>query len=448
MKYVVIGGDAAGMSAASRLKRREPDADVVVYERTGDVSYSACGMPYNIADKDRPIASLVVRSADAFRNAQGIDLHTGHKIEKIDKAAKKIYGKTDAGDDFESSYDKLLIATGASAIRPDVPGADLENVFVLKDLEDSRIIKGYLAENTVEKAVIVGMGYIALEMADALTARGIAVTMVKKREQLLPWMIPELSKVVRKELEAKGVELNPGFPLESVEKTSSGLVVNAGGSRFDCDMVLFAIGVKPESKLAADAGLELGAAGAVSIDKTMRTTDADIFAAGDCADALSIVSGQKVWLPLALTANRGGRLAADNMLDDEQLFNGIAGTGVFKVFDIEVARTGLSVEEAETAGFEPVYKAIVAKSKAHVFPDAAPLHASFIADRASGKILGAQMVGTEGVARRINAAAVALQAGMTLGEFYECDLAYAPPFSPVWDPLLTAASLLMKKTGK
>ncbi|MDC7226357.1 MAG: FAD-dependent oxidoreductase [Spirochaetales bacterium] len=448
MRYVVIGGDAAGMSAASRLKRREPDAEVVVYEKTDDVSYSACGMPYNIADADKPIADLVVRSADAFRNAQGINLHTGHKIDRIDKAAKKVFGTASDGTDFESSYDKLLIATGASAIRPDVPGANLEGVFVLKTLQDSRYIKGFLEENSVKKAVIVGMGYIALEMAEALTARGIAVTMIKKREQLLPWMIPDLSGVVRKALEAEGINLNPGLSLESVEKTGAGLAVTAGGRSFDCDMVLFAIGVKPESGLAAEAGLELGAAGAVSIDKTMRTSDPDIFAAGDCADALSVVSGRKVWLPLALTANRGGRLAADNMLGDEQLFNGIAGTGVFKVFDVEVARTGLTVEEAEAAGFDPVYKPVVAKSKAHVFEGAAPLHASFIADKASGRILGAQMVGTEGVARRINAAAVALQAGMTLADFYECDLAYAPPFSPVWDPLLTAASLLMKKTGK
>ncbi len=459
MRYVIIGGDAAGMSAASRLKRLSPESDVVVYEKTGDVSYSACSMPYNIADEEVPLSKLVVRTADAFINSQGIELHTGYLVESIDKKNKTIHGTDADGNPFESSYDKLLIATGASAIIPDIPGTDLEGVFVLKTLGDARLIKDYLAggksggKGSVKNAVIIGMGYIALEMAEALAERGIKVKMIKKRETILPWMIDDLSKVVTAELEAKGVELFPGFQLESIEtsepsgSSAGSLTVRAGGRAFEADMVLLAIGVKPEAGLASDAGLELGAGGAVSIDKTMRSSDPDIFAAGDCADNRSIISGQKVWIPLALTANRGGRIAADNMLGKEQFFEGIAGTGVFKVFDLEIARTGLSVSEAEAAGFEPVWKAVVAKSKAHVFEGAAPLHASFIADKKTGKILGAQMVGSEGVARRINAAAVAIQAGMSVVEFYDCDLAYAPPFSPVWDPLLTAASLLLKKIG-
>ena len=461
MRYVIIGGDAAGMSAASRLKRRDPEADVIVYEKTGDVSYSACSMPYNIADEKISVEKLVVRSAEQFRNAQGIELHTGCRVDEIDRKEKLIRGNASDGSQFESSYDKLLIATGASAIIPDVPGKELDGVFVLKTLEDARLIKNYLTDceegRCVKSAVIVGMGYIALEMAESLTARGIKVTMVKKREQLLPWMLPELSDVVGKELASKGVEVLPGQPLESIEpgdaygsaKSDAGerLVIRAGGNSFKADIVLLAIGVQPVSGLAADAGLELGASGAVAIDRTMRTSDPEIFAAGDCADNYSIVSGQRVWIPLALTANRGGRIAADNMLGDQQFFNGIAGTGVFKVFDLEVARTGLSLEEAEAAGFDPVYKAVVSKSKAHVFEGAAAIHASFIADKSTGKILGAQMVGTEGVARRINTVPVALQAKMTLEDFYQCDLAYAPPFSPVWDPLLTAASLLLKKIG-
>ena len=447
MRYVIIGGDAAGMSASSRLKRKEPDSEVIVFEKTSDVSYSACSMPYNIADDGKPVDSLVVRTAEAFRNAQGIDLRTGHEVTGIDTEKKTVSGVTSGGGVFEQEWDRLLIAVGARSAVPDVPGADLDKIFVLKTLEDGRRIKSHLAANDVRSAVIIGMGYIALEMAESLTARGIEVTMIKRREQLLPWMIPELSEVVRKELEAEGVKLRPGLPLGSFERSGAGVRVNAGGESFDADMVLIAVGVEPENELARAAGIELGASGAIAVDRNMRTSVDGVFSAGDCADCRSIVSGKKIWLPLALTANRGGRVAADNMLGEDAMFDGIAGTAVFKVFGLEIAKTGLTMDEAAAAGFDAVYKPVVAKSKAHVFEGASPVHASFIADRKTGRILGAQMVGRDGEARRINAAAVALQAGMSLADFYECDLAYAPPFSPVWDPLLTAASILMKKIG-
>ena len=448
MRYVIIGGDAAGMSASSRLKRRAPGSEVIVFEKTGDVSYSACSMPYNIADPETPMDKLVVRSADAFRNNQGIDLRTGHMVESIDSAAKTVRGTDAAGKEFVQAYDKLLIATGARAVIPSVPGMDLDGVFRLKTLGDGRMIKSYIEGRDIRKAVIIGMGYIALEMAESLRARGIEVTMIKKRPNLLPWMIPDLSEQVLKQLEEQDVELRPGLPLEGIEREGELLKVLAGGEVFEADLVLSAVGVVPETQLAESAGIKLGAAGAYSIDENMRTSVPDIYSAGDCADIGSIITGRKIWVPLALTANRGGRVAADNMLGEDVRFSGIAGTSVFKVFDLEVARTGLSVSEAEAAGFKPVYKAAVSKSKAHIFPGAAAVHASFIADAESGRILGAQMVGREGVARRINAAAVALQAEMSLSDFYECDLAYAPPFSPVWDPLLTAASVLIKKIEK
>ncbi len=447
MKYVIIGGDAAGMSAASRLKRREPESEVIVFEKTMDVSYSACGMPYNIAKPEAAIERLVVRSAEAFRDSQGIDLRTGHEVTAINRKDKIVSGKNHESGDFECSYDKLLIATGARAAMLPVEGIDLEGVFKLKTLQDARDIKSYLADVEVKTAVLIGMGYIALEMAEALHARGIKVVMVKRREGLLPWMLPELSDVLRKSLTEKGVELNDGYPVEKISGERGRLTVHAGGKSFSGEMVLVAIGVVPEAELAKAAGLELGAEGAVSINKNMQTSDPDIYSAGDCADCLSIVTGKKIWLPLALTANRGGRLAADNIMGEDAPFNGIAGTAVFKVFDYEVAKTGITVEQAKAAGYDPVYKAIVAKSKAHVFEGAAAIHVAVIADKASGKMLGAQMTGTDGVARRINAAAVAVQAGLSVAEFYESDLAYAPPFSPVWDPLLTAASMLLKKKG-
>ncbi|MDC7126330.1 MAG: FAD-dependent oxidoreductase [Spirochaetales bacterium] len=445
MKYVVIGGDAAGMSAASRLKRVKPEEEVIVFEKTEDVSYSACGMPYNIADEKNPMQKLVVRNAETFRTKQNIDLRTGHKATGIDKNKKIVFGEKSDGSTFKEQYDKLLIATGASAIIPEIHGINNEAVFVLKTLNDGKKIKNFIENKKPQTALIIGMGYIALEMAEALSTRGIKVTMIKKRQQLLPWMLPELSNIVGKELADNKIEFFPGQPLKAITKEESSLIIKTDKDNFKADMVLIAIGVKPSSELADSCGIKLGKNEAISIDSNMKTSVADIFAAGDCADCMNIVSGQKTWTPLALTANRGGRIAADNMLEEKSSFPGITNTSVFKAFNLEIAKTGLTLDEAERAGFTPVYKVIESKSKAHVYKDAAPIHLSFIADKKTGRILGSQIVGTEGAARRINSAAVALKAEMTLEDFYNCDLAYAPPFSPVWDPLLTAASILMKQ---
>ena len=443
---IIIGGDAAGMSAASRFKRRNPDGELVVLEKTGDVSYSACSMPYNISNIQSPMDSLIVRKAEVFREQQGIDLRTGHEVTSIDREGKTVSGRRNDGSEFTMTYDQLLIATGTKASVPKIPGTDLSGVFSLKTLQDGRNIKSYIAENEVKTCVIIGMGYIALEMAEALTERGIEIRMIKKRPRLLPWLVKEQSDVVKKYLLDKGVTLVTGQEIRAIENgPGQVLTVKGDSEELSGDMVLIAMGVLPASETAADAGLELGPGGSIHIGRDMRTSDPSIWSAGDCADAAHIVSGKSAWIPLALAANRGGRLAADSILGDKVYFKGTAGTAVFKVFDMEIARTGLSTEEAEKAGFDPVYTDIISKSKAHTFADAERIHAAWIADRKTGRLLGAQMTGLEGVARRINAAAVALQAGMTAGEFYDCDLAYAPPFSPVWDPLLMAAGNLLKK---
>ncbi len=448
---IIIGGDAAGMSAASRYKRRNPDGGMIVLEKTMDVSYSACSMPYNISDPDSIMDSLIVRKAEVFRDKQGIDLRTGHEVTNIDRDKKIVSGRTYNGSDFSLEYDQLLIATGTKAKVPSIPGVNLSGVFTLKTLEDGRKIKDYLAGNKIHDCVIIGMGYIALEMAEALAKRGIGVKMIKKRPDLLPWMIPEQSEVIKKHLLEKGVELVTGQEIRAIEQISDGppsLRVCGSSTDLEGDLVLIAMGVNPAAEIGEAAGLELGPGGSIHINKFMKTSDPSIWSAGDCADARHIVSGKDTWIPLALTANRGGRIAADNILGDRAEFTGIAGTAVFKVFDLEVARTGLSMKEAAEAGFTPVYTDIISKSKAHTFTDAERVHAALIGDQKTGKILGAQMVGKEGVARRINAAAVALQAGMTAEDFYGCDLAYAPPFSPVWDPLLMAAGNLQKKMDK
>lgn len=444
MRLVIIGGDAAGMSAASRTKRNAPDIEVIVLEQTGDVSYSACGMPYNIADPGRAMDDLIVRKAAVFRDKQGIDLRTGHRVEAIDPAARTLRGMTLDRGPFTLGYDKLLIATGNSPVMPDIPGRDIPGVLALKSLEDGRRIKDYLAAKPVRKALIIGMGYIAMEMAEALRQRGITVAMIKPGPVLLPWLHPELAAVVAGELEANGVVLHLGHRIEAVTQTGERLTLVSSGPRIDTDMVLVAMGVKPNSELARTAGLALGPAGAIAVDRGSRTSNADIYAAGDCADAFHAVTGQRVWIPLALRANRAGWAVADNMTGRPVELPGVAGTAVFKVFDLEVARSGLNGAEAKAAGFDPVETVIQSRSRAHAHPGAATIWVQLLADRASGRLLGAQLVGKEGVAHRINAVAVALHAGMTVAEFSQCDLAYAPPFGPVWDPLLTAANQLVK----
>jgi NADPH-dependent 2,4-dienoyl-CoA reductase/sulfur reductase-like enzyme len=445
MKFVIIGGDAAGMSAASRAKRQQPDMDVIVLEKTADVSYSACGMPYAIGDSQREMDGLIVRQADVFRKKQGIDLLTGHTVQTIDPEKRMVSGETSPGESFSYDYDKLLIATGASAIIPDLPGTGLPGVMVLKSLEEGRRIKNYIRDKKVQKAVIIGMGYIALEMCEALRGLGIAVDMVKPRPTLLPWMHSDLAGVVREEVEKNQVRIMAGHVIQKIEAQKDGLTVVCENENLQADMVLMAIGVAPNSDLAKTAGLELSAGQSIAVDQHLRTSANDIFAAGDCADAFDVVTGKKTWVPLALRANRAGWAVADNVCGKDKALPGITGTAVFKVFNLEVARTGLTLKSAADAGFDPVEVVIQTRSRAHNHPGSSAIFVHMVGDKKSGRLLGVQMVGKDGVAHRINAPAVALFAKMSVDDFCQTDLAYAPPFGPTWDPVLTAANQLLKK---
>ena len=445
MKFVIIGGDAAGMSAASRAKRNQPDMEVTVLEQTGDVSYSACGMPYNIAEPDREIDDLVVRHAHVFREKQNIDLRTGHRVTAIDAKAKTVSGQTLKGDDFHLPYDKLLIATGASPIIPNLPGFDQDGVLGLKSLEDGRKIKQFIVDHHVKKVVIIGMGYIALEMCEALCSRDIEVDLIKPRPVFLPSMNDTLAVMVREEIERYGVNMYPGHDVKEIEKADDGLKVICSDMKRDAEMVIVAIGVTPNSQIAEKAGLELGPHKAIAVDRTLLTSKKDIYSAGDCADAYHVVTGKKTWIPLALRANRGGWAVADNITGKEMALQGVAGTSVFKVFDLQVARTGLNAKEAKDAGFDPAEVTIQARTRAHAHPGSTTMGVHMVGDKQTGLLLGVQMVGREGAAHRIDAPAVALHAKMTVEAFSQCDLAYAPPFSPVWDPMLTTANQLLKK---
>jgi NADPH-dependent 2,4-dienoyl-CoA reductase/sulfur reductase-like enzyme len=444
MHFVIIGGDAAGMSAASRAKRNQPSLDVTVLEQSADVSYSACNMPYNIADPNRPMEDLIVRSAEAFREKQGIDLLINSRVTAIDAAAKTLSVERE-GRSEAIPYDRLLIATGAEPIVPDLPGFDLPGAMVLKSLEQGRAIKDYLETHPVNDVLIIGMGYIALEMSEALRQRGYGVQMIKPNKQLLPWMDRPLARTVQQTLDTHGVTLRLGESVQGLTSANSRLCARVRNDRIEADMVLTAIGVKPCSHLAQSAGLELGAQDAIAVDRQMRTSDPAIYAAGDCADAYHVVSKKRTWIPLALRANRAGWAVADHLCGKAVDLPGVAGTAVFKVFDTQVARTGLNSAEALDAGFTPQTVTISTNSRSGHYPGGSPVQVHLVGDQKSGRLLGAQMVGRESVAHRINAAAVALHANMSVDRFAQCDLAYAPPFGGVWDPLLIAANQLLKK---
>jgi CoA-dependent NAD(P)H sulfur oxidoreductase len=401
-------------------------------------------MPYNVADATREMDDLIVRPAHMFKEKQGIDVRIEHRVEAIDPSRNTVTGRTRAGEPFEVLYDKLLIATGARPVVPELPGIESAGVMALKNLEDGRKIKAFIKKENVKKAVILGMGYIAFEMCEAFRARGIDVEMIKPRPVFIPWMNEPLASIVKKELEANQVKVHLGQLIERIEKKGKGLRLMCQGLQLDADMVLVAVGVRPNSELAESAGLMLGPSKSIAVDKMLRTSDPDIYAAGDCADAFHVVTGQRTWIPLALRANRAGWAVADNVLGGKVELQGVAGTAVFKVFDLEVARTGLSVEEARKAGFDPAEVVIQSQNRGHKYPGASVMSVELVGDKKSGRLLGAQMVGKEGAAHRINAPAVALHAKMSVEEFGQSDLAYAPPFGPSWDPLLTAANQLVK----
>jgi NADPH-dependent 2,4-dienoyl-CoA reductase/sulfur reductase-like enzyme len=388
---------------------------------------------------------LVVRKAEVFREKQDINLLIGHGVENIDPARQTVSGATADGKPFEFPYDRLLIATGCSAVMPAVSGVDLPGIHAVKSLEDGRQIKRWLKDNRVKKAVIIGMGYIALEMCESLVNLNIQVDMVKPRPQFLPWLEPSMAQAVRETLESKGIGIFDGHAVERIEASGKGLQVLCPDLTLDGDLVLVGIGVTPNSLIAETAGLELSVGKSISVDRNLRTSDELIYAAGDCADAYHVVTQQKTWIPLALRANRAGWAAADNVCGEIATLDGVAGTAVFRVLDFEVARTGLNLRDAQAAGFDAVENMIKSRSKAHAHPGSTTIWVNMIGDKKSGRLLGAQIVGQEGAAHRINGPAVALHARMTVEQYCQADLAYAPPFGPTWDPTLTAANQLLKK---
>jgi len=445
-KIVVLGAVAAGTSAASQAKRRNPQAEVILVERGADISYGACGIPYNIEDPQRAIDDLVAVSVESFRQERQIDVRTRHEALSLDTAQRVVRVRDlEKREEYHLRYDKLVIATGASAVKLPLPGLELDGVFSLRTLADGAAIKHAVSERSAKRAVIIGAGYIGMEMAEALRARGLEVTMLEKVEQVVPGIESALAKLVRDELDRVGVRVETGVALRGVARAEGGLVVDTDRGPFSADLVLVSVGVRPNVALAKEAGVRLGPTGAIAVDAEQRTSAPDVYAAGDCAEALQLVTGEPTWVPLGTTANKQGKIAGANAAGAHERFAGIVGTAAFKVFELEVGRTGLARVDLERKAIDFVAATSTHATRGSRYPGAKTVTTTLFVERGTDRLLGAQMVGGEGVAGRIDVLATALHAKMTLADLAALDLAYAPPFAPVWDPLLIAATSAQKE---
>jgi CoA-dependent NAD(P)H sulfur oxidoreductase len=444
-RLIVIGGVAAGLSAASQARRRNHEMEIRVYEKGPDISYSACGLPYFVSGLVPDADTLRVHSPDFFRTERSIDVFTHHEVVEISTSRRRVSVVAPGGGGPEEVYyDHLIIATGAEPVWPEISGTDLKGVFNVNDLQSTVALKKHLAATSVSKAVIVGGGYIGLEMAEALKTESRSVVLLERSPRLFEAVDEEIVKVIEPELTRNGVEVHTEVSVAALAGDARGIVrrVHSNKTSFETDCVVLASGVRPRTNLAQAAGLQLGASGAVSVNEYQETSAAAVYAAGDCADALNLVSGRRTYVPLGTTANKQGRVAGENAAGGRERFPGIVGTAVVKVFGLEVARTGLSSDEARAAGFRVAEATIKAPSRAR-YLGGQDIRVKLIGDRSSGRLLGAQMVGPEGVAKRINVLATALHSRLTAEQVYQLDLSYAPPFSTVWDPILIAARQLM-----
>jgi NADPH-dependent 2,4-dienoyl-CoA reductase/sulfur reductase-like enzyme len=443
-RLVVIGGDAAGMSAASQARRlRGPDdLEILAFERGRFTSFAACGIPYWISGSIEERDRLIARRPETFRERQAIDVRTRHEVVGIDTAARSVtVCDLDAGEEQVHGYDELLIATGATPVRPPVAGMDAAGVLGVQTLEHGQQVLDALADREPERVAVVGAGYIGIEMAEAMKVRGLEVHVVDMAPQPMATLDEELGAKVADAMRGMGLQLHLGVPVEGIETGADGwarAVVTAEGT-IDADLVVLGTGTRPFSDLARDAGVPLGPSRGIVTDRRQRTPTDGVWAAGDCAETFHRVSKQPVSIALGTIANKQGRIAGLNLGGSYGAFPGVLGTAVTKVCEVEIARTGLGERAARAAGFEAVTATVDATTRAHYYPGAKPLTIKVVAEHGTGKLLGAQIVGQEGAAKRIDVFATALWSEMTVADLLNVDLSYAPPFSPVWDPVLIAA---------
>jgi NADPH-dependent 2,4-dienoyl-CoA reductase/sulfur reductase-like enzyme len=445
-RLVVIGGGAAGMSAASAARRVDAAREIVVLEAGGYAAYGVCGLPYYLGGVVGRAEDLLAYPPAFFREERRIDLRLHARATGIDPARHVVHYRRD-GRDARLGYHRLVVAAGGTPSMPPVPGLRDPRVFTVRSLEEAITLRSLLDAGRIGRALVVGAGYIGLEMAEALTARGVAVTVAEVLPGVMPNLDAPIAALVEEEVRRNGVDLRLGAPLSAVRRTTGGLEATVGGARLTVDAVVVAAGVRAAADVAAAAGAATGPDGALLVDERMRTSLPDVYAAGDCTAAHHRMVSGPAFVPLGPAANKTGRVAGTVAAGGDARFPGVVGTAVVKVFDLAVARTGLTLAEAGAQGLRAVATDAQGRSRARYYPGSAPVTVRLVHSE-DGRLLGAQLVGAgDGVATRIDTLAVALQAGFGVADVAALDLAYAPPYAPVYDPILLAAQAAAAPRG-
>ncbi|OGI17347.1 MAG: hypothetical protein A2287_10970 [Candidatus Melainabacteria bacterium RIFOXYA12_FULL_32_12] len=445
---IIIGGVAAGPKAAAKARKENPDLKITIYTDGYHISYSSCSLPYYIEGLINNPGELLVRSPETFKTKYNVNVRIRHRVVRISPESKKVeIENLETGEKFEDEYTKLLIATGARAFIPDIEGIHLNNVFTLRSYIDALKIKEQMSK--AKKAVIVGAGYIGLEMVEALYNSGLDVTIVELACQILPILdsdtATQIQKYLFEEKNIKMVTCNKLKRLIGDENDNIKQVETDQGEVIDADIVILSIGVRPNIDLAASAGIEIGETGAIKVNDRMQTSIPDIYAAGDCAEQTHLITGKPVWVPLGSTANKQGRVAAINITGGEAGFKGVLASHVSKIFDYTNAGSGLSEKEAKKHGYDYETVIITHRDKSGHYPGVENITIKLIADKSTRKLLGGQVIGKGDADKRANIIATALTAGMTIDDISDIDITYSPPYSPVIDPVIVAAEALQDK---
>ena len=443
MKLVIIGAVAAGTSAAAKARRNDEKAEIRVFDMDSDISYSACGLPYYIGTEVEGREQLVPRDADFFKRKYNVDIYTGHQVLDINPNEKYIRVlNMNNREEFNEPFDRLVIATGAQSVIPSIEGVEKSNVFTLRNVGSADKIRDFIFKFNPKRAVIIGSGFIGLEIAENLKIRGIAVTMVDTADHVMPSLEKDVAVYVEEYLREKDIELLLNDTVAAFTgEAAADKVIMKSGKVIDADFVIVSAGTRPNVNLAVRAGIETGPTGAIKVNTRMQTNIDDIFACGDCTESYSIITGKPVYRPLGSTANKTGRIAGDQVTGGSIEFRGILGTSIFRVFDMTVAMTGLTENEAISEGFDVEVCHNIKPDKPEYFKGR-EMVIKAVADRVTGRILGAQIVGKSGVDKRIDVFATAITFGATAEDLSHLDLAYAPPFSTSKDPVIYTGMIL------